>query len=347
MKNFFRSTLLLLLVTTMLYAQESKDKVKFSGLMFGDFFYNIDNVAAAKKDQNGFQFRRIYVTTDYTVDENFDARFRLEADQTGGSLTSGGKLGVMVKDAYLRWKGIFDGSDMFFGISPTPAFDVSEGVYGYRSLEKTTMDLFGIVPSRDFGVDLKGKLAGDGSINYWLKIGNNSGNSPEVDKYKRYYAMLQFKPAGGFIATVYGDYASKSMKLDPTDNMYKANNQFVGSVFLGYKPADDFAVGFEGFFRAAQNDFQASAGKTLQNRNGIGLSFWGWTKLSDKTKLVARFDNYDPNTDGSNDATTFFMAGLDYKVAGHVSIIPNFELFKYQGKDSSDLTGRVTFSYTF
>ena len=36
----------------------------------------------ANKDLNGFQFRRIYFTTDYAIDETFSARFRLESDQT-------------------------------------------------------------------------------------------------------------------------------------------------------------------------------------------------------------------------------------------------------------------------
>ena len=51
----------------------------------------------------------------------------------------------MVKDAWLKWKNIFSGSDLIFGISPTPAFDVSEGAWGHRYLEKTIMDLDGIV----------------------------------------------------------------------------------------------------------------------------------------------------------------------------------------------------------
>ena len=33
----------------------------------------------------------------------------------------------MVKDAYLQWNNIFSGSNLIFGLSPTPAFDVSEG----------------------------------------------------------------------------------------------------------------------------------------------------------------------------------------------------------------------------
>ncbi len=32
---------------------------KFSGLMFGDYFYNAANHDSSQKDLNGFQFRRI------------------------------------------------------------------------------------------------------------------------------------------------------------------------------------------------------------------------------------------------------------------------------------------------
>jgi len=352
MKKIYTISIILILFAAINFAQEVKDKVKFSGVIFSDFFYNIDNADAAKKDINGFQIRRIYFTTDIAVAEKFDARFRLESDQSANSNTPGGKLGVMVKDAYLKWKGLFSGSDMFVGISPTPGFDVSESAWGYRSLEKTILDLDGIVPSRDFGVDLKGKLAGDGIVNYWIKLANNSGNGPETDKYKRYYAMLHFKLTDGFQATVYGDYASKGDKLDNFDKVFKSNNQFVGSAFLGYKQKEDFSIGAEVFIRSIQNNFAKSAASALQNQNSFGLSLWGWASLSDDFKLVGRFDNYDPNSDLDSDGNSFFLAGLDYRPAKNVSVIPNFEYVSYQAKDAqgnskSDLVARITFAYSF
>ncbi len=349
MKQVFRIITLLIFMGNFLSAQ---NQPKFSGLMYSDFFYNIDNTTASKKDQNGFQFRRIYFTTDYIISDNFGSRFRLEADQSAGSLTSGGKLGVMVKDAYLKWKGIFNGSDMILGIAPTPAYDVSEAAWGYRSLEKTILDLDGIVPSRDFGVDLKGKLTGDGSVNYWLKIANNSGNAPETDKYKRYSAMFHFKLAEGLQATVHGDYASKGDKLDNFDHQSKSNNQFVGSVFLGYKQKENFSLGLEAFTRSIQNNFAKSATTALQSQNSFGVSLWGWASLSEDFKIVGRFDSYDPNTDADNDGNTFLMAGLDYRPAKNVSVIPNFQYVSYQAKDAQgnstkDLVARITFAYSF
>jgi len=347
--------ILLVLFVTVISLQSfvlAQDGVKISGLMYSDYFYNVDNATAAKKDLSGFQFRRIYFTTDFAVADNFDSRFRLETDQSANSNTGGGKLGVMVKDAYLKWKGIFSGSDLVVGISPTPAFDLSEAAWGYRSLEKTILDLDGIVSSRDFGVDLKGKLTGSGSVKYWIKFANNSGNAPETDKYKRLYTTLQFKLIDNFQASVHADYASKADKFDGFDKQAKSNDQFVGSLFLGYKQKEDYSFGVEAFTRTIQNNFAKTAAEALQNQSSIGFSVWGWGALSETLKLVGRFDNYDPNTNNATDGTSFIMAGLDYRAAKNVSVIPNFQLFNYQAKDASgkslkDLTARVTFAYTF
>src|SRR5262249_35719349 len=147
-------------------------------------------------------------TYDYDISQKFNTRFRLEADQLAN--TSNGKIGVFVKEAYLKWKDIFGGSTFGFGIQPTPAFDISEAAWGYRSLEKTIMDLRGIVTREDIALSLRGRLDGDGNINYWVMFGDNSGNTPETDKYKRYYGMLHAKPFKNFQVTAYGDLGARA-----------------------------------------------------------------------------------------------------------------------------------------
>ncbi|MEX0736744.1 MAG: hypothetical protein WD182_04830, partial [Bacteroidota bacterium] len=94
----------------------------------------------------------------------------MEADQS--ALTASNKLLVYIKDAYLIWRGMLgSGHDVIFGISPTPSFQTSEEIWGYRSLEKTILDHRGLVSSRDIGIDVKGALGGGAS--YWIKMGNN------------------------------------------------------------------------------------------------------------------------------------------------------------------------------
>ena len=320
-------------------------QVKFSGLMFGDYFYNAAAWDSTKKDFNGFQFRRIYITNDYTISDNFSTRFRLEADQSSGSNTAGGKVGVMVKDAWLKWKDIFSGSDLIFGISPTPAFDVSEGAWGHRYLEKTIMDLDGIVPSRDFGVDLKGKFDDKGTAKYWVKVGNGKGNAPEDNKDKRVYGLLEFDPSPELLITVYGDYAS-----NPQVNK-KDVNAFVGAGFINFREKGKFSIGLEGFLRSQQNSNPVGSLGTLSS---IGVSVWVYANLSEKAQIVGRFDMYDPNTESKSDkdGKNLILAGIQFNPVEHVSITPNVEVFTYQADsknhgDSNDIIPRVTLYWEF
>jgi hypothetical protein len=345
MKNLLRVLLVSIFIAGSIFAQDNSPK--FSGLMFGDYFYNAGASNPANKDLNGFQIRRIYITTDYTISDNFATRFRLESDQIG-SKGGNNEFGVMVKDAWLKWKNIFSGSDLVFGISPTPAFDVSEGAWGHRYLEKTIMDLNHIVSSRDLGIDLKGKFDEHGTAKYWVKIGNNSGNSPEVNKYKRFYGMLEFDPSPDFLITVYGDYASSPQITDPFTNEMKDNSAFVGAGFLNFRQKGHFSIGVEGFLKSQQNNTVNSDTTALASQSGFGLSVWAYVNFSETVQLVGRFDTVDPNTNMDNDGTSMILAGLQFNPVKNVSITPNVQVFSYQksGVDS-DVTPRITFFWEF
>jgi hypothetical protein len=331
-----------------LFAQDPQTapKGKFSGYMFGDYFYNIQQKDTSRKDLNGFQFRRIYLTYDYAIAPNFDTRFRLEDDQA--ELFSNNKFGVFVKDAYLKWKEVFQGSTLVFGLSPTPAYDVSEESWGYRSLEKTIMDLRGIVPSRDLGIDLKGKLTSDGTINYWMKIGNNSGNTPESDKFKRYYAQLHFKPAANLQVIASADYDAEAKITDTYDQQTKENTRIVVSGFINYKETDNYSLGIEGFYKTAQNNFRPSSSTALENQHTYGVTFFAWGTVADNVRLVGRFDMYDPNSSVDNDGNYLFIGAVDYLPAPDVHIMPNFYYQSYQATSAqSDIVARMTLFYIF
>src|SRR3990172_4285124 len=206
-----RSILIVLLLLPFLFALSSaQEKGRLSGLAYFDYSYNIardtaigafsNKAVSGAESFQAFQFRRIYFTYDYDVAADFTSRFRLEADEA--SLASNGKTGVFVKDAFLRWKNVFGQSDLILGVQPTPAYEISEAVWGYRSMEKTIMDLRGIVSSRDLGVSLKGRLDGEGMFSYWVMVADGSANKPESDKYKRYFLHVRLQPVNSFDLTL-------------------------------------------------------------------------------------------------------------------------------------------------
>jgi hypothetical protein len=347
---------ILVFCTTGIFAQG-----KISGYAFGDYFYNISrdpiidslgNVAfPGEEDHNGFRFRRIYFTYDHKISETFDSRFRLEADQSAN--TSNNRIGVAVKDAYLKWKNIFEGSDLILGLQPTPAFEISESVWGYRSLERTILDLRGIVSSRDISISLRGKFDNTGNINYWFMFGNNSGNSPETDKYKRFYGHLFFKPFTDFSLTVYGD-----LKIRPSlkvNTQTLSNNDISTALFAGYNKKDQYSLGLEGFLSMRENGYSElqTSSAVYQTRKTIGISAFGSYNFTNVTAAVIRFDYFDPNMDSDfeGDSRNFYLIAFVYKPIEVVSIMPNVLVETYEEVNGtsfdSSVTGRITFYYIF
>jgi hypothetical protein len=355
-KKLFCSGIAVIFLNVSGIAQETAGKI--SGLMYADYFYNISrdtgftslpNTAMfGREDLNGFEIRRVYFTYDHRLSTEFSGRVRLEAD--GITLTQNNKIGVFLKDAFLRWKDILPGQDIYFGIQPTPAFEVSEMVYGYRSLEKTILDHRGIVSSRDFGIAARGKIAGD--LRYWFLFGNNSGNSPETDRYKRIYTHLSYIPYKHFVTTIYWDLRFRQKTEDPIAHSgLISNNILTTAVFFGYNNSGLFSAGIEAFYSTAHNNITRNG--TLRDINSGGLSFFGNVDILNNLQFTARYDIYDPglNTDFSEDKRHFYLTGISYKPVESVQIIPNLVVETYEDNNTRaydpSITARLTVAYLF
>src|SRR5688572_8954085 len=150
---------------------------RISGLIFGDFYYNVTgdpghsyNAAGVDtarhfidgstfanglprvigRDLNGVVIRRVYFQVDNDLSIRVSSRFRLEVDSR--ELTSGGKLGVYVKAAYVQVKDLITRGNFLFGMLNTPTFESADEFWGYRSIEKTIADFRGVASSSDIGV---------------------------------------------------------------------------------------------------------------------------------------------------------------------------------------------------
>lgn len=358
-------TMVLFCVTGSLLSQDQGGARagKFSGYMFGDYYYNLQRDANLASQTNvatpgttamqGFQFRRIYLTYDNDIAEQFTSRFRLEADQI--ATTSNGKIGVFVKDAYLRWKNIFSGSDLIFGIQPPPTYDVSDAVWGYRSLEKTIMDLRGIYASRDIGVSLKGRLVESGTLNYWLMIGKNAGNNPAASKYNRYSAHLHVKPSANLQATIYADYNDRARKNDPfTAGTNVVNGTTTFALFVAYTQSSHFSLGAEGFTSSTANGYTSPGARSLSSLTATGFSAWASVSMMSDVAAVARFDYFDPNSaaNAGGDARNYVIGGISWKPNKNISIIPNILYETYEEPSNgtrmeASTTARITLYYIF
>lgn len=322
---------------------------KFSGLFFGDYYYVLDHDAAntttnptstyspsgaLQKDMQAFDYRRIYLTADYDIAQDFTARFRLESDPSVSNVN--GKLGTMVKDAFINWKNVTDGGNIIIGLQGTPEINMAEGIFGYRPLEKTIQDLHGISSSRDLGISFNQKFSD--FFKAGLLLGNNSGNSPlstTSDRYKAGYLYLQFNPVKQLTILLNGQYNGAGV------DRYNR----VGDVIVNYNNGS-FSLGGQYF----TNGLTQADGSTLK-RDGFSLN--GWVALVSDLRFVARYDMYTPNIDSknttfSNSVQNLILGALDWSVRKNVHFMPNIEYVSYGLSGSKpDILGRVTFYISF
>lgn len=331
--------------------QGGKDKQddpdgKVWGYAFGDYFYKAggDSTVSAldytgyKKDFNSLEFRRIYLGYDHNISRDFMARFVLAYD--GSDLLASGKRSVIVKDAFLAWKEIFSGSALTIGLQPTPSFSfLSEKVWGYRSVEKTIMDLRGITGSRDMGVMLNGSFDKESKFGYYLMIATGSALRMEINKYKKYYGMLSGSFAEKKItADIYGDYESSGPD----------RNRGTLSSFLSWS-GENITAGAEGFIQ--KNNTSSTAGF---DPFGISVFITG-NITKDRFRFFTRYDFFNPDTRTAQYGYNqhFVTAGIDYMPVPKVHIMPNLWLNAYAKKHAdsygrkSDVVPRITFYYDY
>ena len=357
---------LLILPANLIFSQKEESEGTFSGHMFGDYFYNINrdtsilsipySALSGSKDLNGFQIRKIYFTYDADISKEFTTRFRLDAEPE--TKLPNGKMGVALKDAYLRWKNIFSGSDFYFGLQPTPAFYTAVDFWGYRLLEEAPLDLRNIVPSRDIAVSLKGKLDEKGIFNYWVQLGNGTGNA-EFDKYKRIYAHLHLVPSESFKIILYGDIKFRPKINYQISDLYSGklnNNFYTTDLFLGYSVKNSLRIGVEGFIQRISNGYYIVSGTNTiyKTKNTFGFSVFQVYGISSLFEIIGRYDYFDDNLSAglTGDSRNYFIFGLSYKPNPDVSITPNLLIETYERSlfnqyYKSSVTARVTFYYSY
>lgn len=307
----------------------AQSPLRLGSTAYLDYFYNLTSPDEGGEGLDGFTYRRLYLTADYRLSEHFSARARLEA----GESVVGDKGPVpFVKDLYLRWRG-GEGHTLTVGVAPPPVYDLAEDLWGYRGLEKTLLDLFGVVSSRDFGVRAHGPLFAGGAVQYALMYANNSGTRPETNDGKRYYSQIILRPSERVTATLGANYASYE---DP----HGRDDELVASAMAAYVTSRA-RVGFEAFWNRLSLD-AAVAGGGEGVRSGVSL--WAVGRLAEDWELVARVDRAELGLGDSAERATHVLGGLSYRANEWVRVVPNLQ-YLTEDEESEDplLRARMTF----
>ena len=343
---------------------------KIDGVFYGDYYFNVKNHDADQEELNAFSIRRVYFTFESTISKDIKTRFRLESAH--GDFGSASKITPFVKHAYLEWSNLVPNHKLYLGIAETNAFKNAEELWGYRSIEKTAMDLNKISSSADMGIALKGDLSL--KVHHWLTLMNGTGyGSAEVDKYKKVGYAFWITPINSMILEGYADYE----KQDPDNTVLKTARDYSGSkgyytlkALAGYR-GRRFDMGVEIFRQTNQEsgitDVRVADGAIVRSQKSDvtrqGYSIFGSLITPvPKLKMFGRLDWFDPNSKenvvtafsdgllktGKDDESTLMIAGLDYIPVGNLHFMPNVTIKSYAkpGMDS-DITARLTCYYKF
>lgn len=313
---------------------------EFSGLVFSDYYWIAAHHDADLEGQHGFRIRRIYFTYDHQLDPSWSARLRLEMDQPGDFQTVT-KMRPVVKDAWVRYAPAQH--KITFGITSTPTWGLIGDIWGYRSIEKTAVDLQDWGSSRDFGISAEGPVPGSSRFRYHVMVGNGSSNKSEADRGKKVMGGLSFAPIDQVVLQGYLDYEA----------MAGSRSRQTSQLFAGFRTG---AV--RGGLQWAHQVREGPGGTSQLDLASTFATF----ELSSTTTAITRVDRmFDPNPTGESidylpfsdaAASTFFLAGIDYNPVSHFHLIPNVELIQYDEPavgptPETDVVPRLTIYYDF
>jgi hypothetical protein len=328
-------------------APASEPSFKFSGLVFGGYYYVSQDHASAWEGQDGLWFRRIYATFDYAFTPRVATRLRLEMNSNGR--LEGGLLTPYVKDAWLRWT--FAGrQQMLLGMHPSVAIDHLESVWGLRHIEKTPLDLYKWDSSRETGASILGPVNAAATLKYQVQFGNDAGSGSETDPFKDIRAAVLYEAKSGLVLEgMYGFFAHEAHA-----------NRTLAQAVVAYRGQRARA----GFQYALQQRHAKDGTPDPDLRLDIYSGFVVADLKPRKFSVFARVDRHDdPCPDCASidylpiDTTTKFtllIAGAEYYLIPSVRFSPNVEWVAYSSPDKAgaatpkdDIVWRATFYWVW
>lgn len=344
----------LLLLSTPSFAQpeskpEQKPQPEWKFEAFGDYYYKLKGDSLSQdlqftgvpKDFRAFTLRRALLGVTFPFSEQFAVTASIEHNDK--ILLGSGQYGLYVKSAYLQWKNILPKATLYLGLAPAPTWSagLAEKLWGLRGVEKTIADMHALGSATDLGIALRGSAGENNEFNYMVMEANGSAVKPENDRYKKFYAMANYRFLENLVVEGYGDYE------DRASDKYKYTMK--GVIAWDSKP---FTVGVE-----AVDQLDHCTCPPNGEKNRMGISTYARVPIYTEPEIVAfaRYDRWEADTKISDAGLVenFITAGFDIKPIKTVHLIPNLWINTYSSKQAwleapdPQFVARLTFWYTY
>ena len=304
---------------------------EIGGLLFGDIYYVDGHHMPESVGALGAVLRRGYLTLNSHFAGDWDARLRLELNQSGDFEDYSFEL--RAKDLFVAHS--FGRHRFVFGLSPTPTFDLLESYWGRRYLLRTPMDLQGVA-SRDTGISAQGPLNATGALSYRAMLGAGLELGNETGDGTKGMAAITWRPDEHWAVDVYADYERLP---GPADRR-------TWQIFAGYR---DERLSFG----AQYSDQDRQDDPPLELASAYATLEWSASR-----SIIARVDRLLESSPTGNNISylpfdpssraTMFVGGLEFRLTGNLRITPNIVYTHYDRDDEgvrpdSDRYARLTF----
>lgn len=299
-------------------AHADDSSTKLGGKMYFDATHISDSTNGVRNsDQgNGFDVKRFYFSVDHKFDSIWSANLTTDFHYS----SSDGKSDIFVKKAFVQ--GAFDPLfKLRAGSADMPWIPYVENLYGFRYVENTITDRFGIANSADWGVHALGK---EGIFDYQVSVVSGAGYSHVSARTNSidYALRAGVTPVKGLTVAA-GFYSGKRGQNTATSPA--ANTQTRYDVVAGYV-GNGLRLGGEFFSEKNPNNTAISTGPSDK---ATGYSLWGSYEVVKPVTIFARFDQAKLKKDtDSSLKNTYYNFGAQYAVRKGILVALVYKHFK-------------------
>jgi len=307
-----KKILLVVSITGFMFAEG-----KIGGVTYFDYSYT--------EESSAFNFERQYFGYGGDISDKVSYKILFDVGRTNKKSGEDTRLVTYLKKAQVNYKSSL--GKVNFGLIGMNTYAVQESNWGYRFIEKSTIDKNEFSSTADLGVGFSKSLIDN--LNLSLLIVNGEGfKTPQGDKFQKIafnatYGESNLNKNDGYNGGLV--YTTESTDTDPTT---------MTSVFGGFAGM--------GIRIGGEYDMQTISGV---NKNIISVSA-NYT-VRDNIDIFARYDIYDGDTSIDNDGENYLVTGIVLTCDGGISVAPNVRMITNEDDSESSTEYKVNFQFKF
>ena len=305
-----KKILLVVSITGFMFAEG-----KIGGVTYFDYSYT--------EESSAFNFERQYFGYSGDISDKVSYKILFDVGRTNKNDGEDTRLVTYLKKAQVNYKSSL--GKVNFGLIGMNTYAVQESNWGYRFIEKSTIDKNGFSSTADLGVGFSKSIIDN--LNLSLQFINGEGfKKPQGDKYHKIafnatYGESNLIKNDGYNAGVV--YTTEQTDTDPIT----MTSIFGGFAGMGLRLGGEYDMLTKDSFKS--NIISVSANYAVR----------------DKIDIFARYDMIDDNDDTNKNVKNYLVTGIVLTCDGGISVAPNVRMTTYENDSLTEY--KVNFQFKF